>query len=250
MVKAPESSDGLELPSFADRLPDLSQALREAADELLVAPKNQSYLPVWEDLYATAHSLKGVLSLLACPKDLSEFIVALNAQLVEGLAGAGVCRETQGAGRAFRELAELLGTPAPVSIPGEKLREWLDRFHDLYTRDIEHAGRLKEIPAHLFYVNEFVSKKAREITLLKLNHVVVEDEILLDHIPLWRTQLRQALVSQEFGRGILVNFLPFLSPEGSRRLKVWAWVAAASHSRASLKQRIKEVMPGAHLSKV
>ena len=99
-------------------------------------------------------------------------------------------------------------------------------------------------------MSEFGSKKAREISLLKLNFCGVEDETRLDEIPLWRTQLQEALNSREFGRGLVVNFLPFLSPEGSRTLKVWAWVAAASYSRASLKQRVKEVMPKATITKL
>lgn len=250
MHKAPESSAGLELPKFADRLPDLQQALREAGAELQAAPKSQSYLPAWEDLYSAAHGLKGVLQLLSCPEGLAGFIVAFNEALVSGLSGPSVCRETQAAGAKFIQLAALLDEPEPEKIPVQALHDWLGEFRQLYKLDVDHNERLKEIPPHLFYVNEFVSKKAREITLLHLNHCAVEDEILLDHIPLWRTQLRQALISEEFGRGILVNFLPFLSPEGSRRLKVWAWVAAASHSRASLKQRIKETMPNTHLSKV
>ncbi|RZA00170.1 MAG: hypothetical protein EOP11_18620 [Proteobacteria bacterium] len=106
------------------------------------------------------------------------------------------------------------------------------------------------MPAHLFYVNEQVSKKAREISLLGLNHCVVEDQILLDEIPLWRTQLNEALLHAEFGRGLVVNFLPFISSEGSQSLKVWAWVAAATHSRAALKSRVKEVMPRVTISKL
>jgi hypothetical protein len=250
MPKAPESFAGLELPKFADRLPDLQQALREVGSELMDAGKNQSYLPAWEDLYSAAHGLKGVLKLLSCPDELAKFIVALNETLVSGLAGNLVCRETKSAGEEFQRLATLLQAPEPEKIPVKELNAWITNFTKLYKEDVAHSERLKEIPAHLFYVNEFVSKKAREISLLNLNHCVVEDEILLDHIPLWRTQLRQALICEEFGRGILVNFLPFLSPEGSRQLKVWAWVAAASHSRASLKQRIKEVMPNVQLSKV
>ena len=108
---------------------------------------------------------------------------------------------------------------------------------------------MESIPSHHSYVNEFVSKKAREIQLLNMNHCVVEDEALLDDIPLWRANLNEALNSPEFGRGILVNFLPLLSPEGSRTLKLWAWVAASSLSRASLKQRIKEVMPKTQITK-
>lgn len=250
MSRPPESSAGLELPKFGDRLPDLVQALRDAGKELESAPKQQSYLPSWEDLYAVAHSLKGVLELLSCPEPLARFIRDFNQLLLDGLSGPCVCRKTQAAGAAFLQLASLLDSDTPETIDVAILNKWLEEFRPLYDLDVDHAERLKEIPPHLFYVNEFVSKKAREITLLKLNHLAVEDEILLDDIPLWRTQLKQALVSPEFGRGILVNFLPFLSSEGSRHLKVWAWVAAGSHTRASLKQRIKEIMPSTRLGKV
>jgi len=247
----PEAPAKPELPNFSDRLPDLTQALRQAGRDLVEAKPSQSYIPYFEDVYTIAHSLKGVTGILNCPQPMTDFIVALNQELLKCLSGSSLCRKNKEAGEAFLALAEALDRDQPAETADPALlANWLPKLTALYCEDIGHEARLQEIPPHLFYVNEFVTKKAREISLLHLNYTVVEDEIRLDEIPLWRTQLSEALLSPEFGRGIVVNFLPFLSSEGSRTLKLWAWVAAASYSRAALKQRIKEIMPKATLTKL
>lgn len=243
----PGQPGGPELPNFSDRLPDLTMALRQAGRDLAASKPNQSYIPYFEDIYAVAHGLKGVLTILNCPEAMARFVIELNELLLRTLSGPSICRKTKEAGEAFLALADLLDRE---SLDGAELQAWLPRFEGLLTEDAAHEERMAGIPPHLFYVNEFVSKKAREISLLGLNHTVVEDEVLLDSIPLWRTQLQEALIYPEFGRGLVVNFLPFLNSQGSRSLKLWAWVAAASHSRAALKQRIKEVMPKATLTKL
>jgi hypothetical protein len=248
--KPAECSGGPELPLFSDRLPDLIQSLHQAAEGLTHAPPKQSYIPYWEDLYAVAHGLKGVLKILSCPAGVAEAVTLLTGTLVEALSGDRVCRDGAKAAALFSRLALLLDAADLERATASGLRPPIDELESLYERDVPHEERLKEIPPHLFYVNEFVSKKAREITLLGLNHCVVEAEILLDEIPLWHTQLNEALRTPDGGRGLMVNFLPFLSPEGSRKLKVWAWVAAATHSRAALKQRIKEEMPSVALTKL
>jgi hypothetical protein len=245
---ARELSGNPDLPKFSDRLPDLILALKQTGQELSRSVPNQSFLPFWEDLYARVHSIKGVLKILSCPEPLGDFIRDLNDTLVQGLSGEAVCRQTKEAGAAFERLAALLDAGVEkIDVPG--LRKWLLEFQKLYTRDEPHSERVKRIPPHLYHVNELVTKKAREIELLQLNHCVIEDEILLDEVALWRTQLSEALTS-DFGRGLVVNFLPFISPEGSRYLRVWAWVAAPTHSRAELKQRIKELMPKAKIGKL
>jgi hypothetical protein len=225
--------------------------LRQAGRELLECKPKQTYLPYFEDVYTVAHSLKGVIIILNCPEAMSNFVLALNSLLLKTLCGPEVCRENKDAGMLFLQLADALDREKPAETTDmAMLNAWLPKLEKLFTHDVAHEERMKEIPGHLFYVNEFVSKRAREISLLGLNHTVVEDEILLEGIPLWRTQLQEALVFPEFGRGIVVNFLPFLSSQGSKSLRIWAWVAAASHSRAALKQRIKEVMPKATLTKL
>ncbi len=240
-----------KLPNFSDRIPDLTQALRQAGRDLTEAKPNQSYIPYFEDAYSAAHSLKGVIGILECPKEMAEFVLSLNVLLLKTLSGASICRQNKDSGEVLLKMADTLDREdAAQTSDIAELTSGLAKLSSLFREDLEHEARLKEVPPHLFYVSEFVSKKAREISLLKLNYCVVEDETRLDEIPLWRTQLHEALNSREFGRGMVVNFLPFLSPEGSRTLKVWAWVAAASHSRASLKQRIKEVMPKATLTKL
>ena len=225
--------------------------LRQAGRDLSNSKPSQTYLPYFEDIYQVAHSLKGVILILNCPEAMANFILALNEALLKTLCGEDVCRRTNEAGALFLQLADVLDKERPAeSANTTVLNAWLPRLEALFEPDAGHEKRMLEIPTHLFYVNEFVSKRAREISLLGLNHTVVEDEILLDDIPLWRTQLQEALLSPDFGRGLVINFLPFLSSEGSRSLKLWAWVAAASHSRAALKQRIKEVMPKATLTKL
>ena len=248
--ETPASSGAPELPRFGDRLPDLLQALRQGAAGLAAAPPRQSYIPYFEDMYAVAHGLKGVLQLLACPPDLAAAITLLAGNFTSVLSGELVCRRHADAARLLEEIAHRIDQPDLAALRLADLQEPIQALTAVYEKDRAHEERLKEIPAHLFYVNEFVSKKAREITLLGLNHCVVEDEILLDEIPLWRTQLAEALQVPDSGRGLVVNFLPFLSPEGSRKLKVWAWVAAGTSSRAALKQRIKDIMPAVAITKI
>jgi hypothetical protein len=248
---APDVPPSPDLPNFSDRLPDLTQALRQAGRDLAEAKPNQSYIPYFEDVYAISHSLKGVTRILSCPKPMEDFILDLNVALVRTLSGTAICRKLHEAGALFESMATHLDCDDPAQAADTAgLAAALAKLCELYEEDLDHDARLAEIPPHLFYVNDFVSKKAREITLLHLNHCVVEDEARLDDIPLWRTQLNEALNSPEFGRGMVVNFLPFLSPEGSRTLKLWAWVAAATYSRAGLKQRVKEVMPKATITKL
>lgn len=244
------SSGNPELPRFSDRLPDLVHVLRQTGRDLESARATQSYLPYWEDAYTAVHSLKGVLKILNCPEELHAFVLSLNDFFWQGVAGDKICRNVTAAGEQLSALAQLLDQDATEKISIPNLQERLNTLTALYAADQAHPERRACVPAHLFHVNEFVTKKAREVQLLNLNQCVVEDEILLDEIPLWRTQLNEALLFQEFGRGLVVNFLPFLSPEGSRHIKVWAWAAAASHSRAALKQRIKEVMPKVALTKL
>jgi hypothetical protein len=247
----PEIPGSPGLPNFSDRLPDLTQALRQAGRELCEAKANQSYIPFFEDVYATAHSLKGVTRILSCPKPMEDLIVELNVQLVRALSGTSICRQLTATGTTLLAMAQALDIDRPAEEADlGLLHKQIEQLTALYEEDVSHEARLADVPAHLFYVNDFVSKKAREITLLNLNHCVAEAEARLDDIPLWRTQLNEALVSPEFGRGIVVNFLPFLSSEGSRSLKLWAWVAAASHSRASLKQRVKDLLPKVTITKL
>lgn len=236
------------LPKFQDRLPDLISCLRQCGGELAKANNKQSYIPYWEDVYAIAHNLKGVTRILPTPPEMVKFIERFTDILHSALAGDRVCRENKQSGTIFQKMASLLDSDGNIGF--SSLQELCSELEKLLTVDKNHEERLAEIPSHLFYVNEFVSKKSREIKILDLHSCVVEDEILLEEIPFWRTQLNEALIHQEFGRGILVNFLPFLSSEGSKNLKVWAWVAAASHSRASLKQRLKEIMPKVKLGKI
>lgn len=248
---APDLPAGPDLPNFSDRLPDLTMALRQAGRELCASKASQTYLPYFEDVYNVAHALKGVILILDCPEAMANFILSLNQTLLKTLCGTDICRRNKEAGELFLQLGDALDREKPAeSADMGLLGAWLPKLESLFTADVGHEERMKEIPAHLFYVNEFVSKRAREVSLLSLNQTVVEDEVLLDGIPLWRTQLLEALVYPEFGRGIVVNFLPFLSSHGSKSLKLWAWVGAASHSRAALKQRIKEVMPKATLTKL
>ena len=105
------------------------------------------------------------------------------------------------------------------------------------------AGRLSK---HL--VRHFAERGTRVLTRCGQRFWPGKEAIELALV--WRTQLTEALSSAEFGRGLVINFLPFLSPEGSRKLKVWAWVAASTHTRAALKMRIKEVMPKVAITKV
>jgi hypothetical protein len=182
---------------------------------------------------------------------MEDLIVELNVQLVRALSGTSICRQLTATGTTLLAMAQALDIDRPAEEADlGLLHKQIEQLTALYEEDVSHEARLADVPAHLFYVNDFVSKKAREITLLNLNHCVAEAEARLDDIPLWRTQLNEALVSPEFGRGIVVNFLPFLSSEGSRSLKLWAWVAAASHSRASLKQRVKDLLPKVTITKL
>lgn len=254
MQQAPSKTKGSlgtpELPSFSDRLPDLITAVRSASNELSQAQDSESYIPYWEDLYSVVHSMKGILNLLTAPKFMTDFIMKFSDLLNDALNGAFLARDKKSSSQIFNEIADLLERPEFKFQEGDPLFGKVEQLQGSLSQDLGHQERLKEMPSHLFYVNELVSKKAREVKLLGFNDCVVEDVILLDQIPFWRAQLLDALRSPEFGRGFIVNFLPFLSPEGSRSIRVWAWIAAASNTRAALKQRVKDVMPRVHIAKV
>jgi len=246
---AEECSEELSLPNFRDRLPDLILSLKQSGNSLQSTSTRQSYLPYWEDLYMVAHTLKGLVRLLVCPPEMAKFILDLNELLHSALGGPFLCRNLKDCGKYFLSLSDLLEAEED-KMDFQALEKTLGQIRSLLAQDIDHEERLASVPAHLFYVNDFVSKKAREIHLLQLHQCVIEDKILLEEIPFWRGQVNEALLFPEFGRGLVVNFLPFLSPEGSSKLNVWCWVAAASHSRASLKQRLKEVLPSVAIGKI
>ncbi len=251
MPASPKESSGiLEFPSFTDRLPDLILAVRTASQDLSASKPTESYLPYVEDLYTVLHGLKGSLNLIKIEKEFEVFVLRFCELLSNCLQGEFVIRDKAKIGSVLDGIREILEHPQLQHHEGVGLQQKLDQFQELMMKDIPHAERIKLMPSYVFYVNDLVSKKAREVSELKFNDCVVEDTVMLEQIPFWRAQLNNALHCPEFGRGIVVNFLPLLSHEGSRSVKLWAWVAAGSLSRATLKQRIKDVMPKVTITKL
>lgn len=236
-----------ELPRFEDRVPDLVQVLRNVGSELESLKPHNSYLPAWEDLHAALHSMKGIVNILATPLGMGDFITRFTHLAGEALTGTFVIRRGSEVAQILRKVADLLEAHR-FSLA--ELGQTIDQLPGLMERDIPHEERLSDIPEDLYYVSDLVSKKAREIALLGWNHCLVEDQILLEQIPFWKTQLLQALEIETRGRGFIVNFLPFIGPEGGRELKVWSWVGAPTDSRAALKQRIKEVMTKVQITSI
>ncbi|MFM9458640.1 hypothetical protein, partial [Streptomyces europaeiscabiei] len=76
--------------------------------DLSEARANQSYIPYFEDVYAVAHSLKGVTRILECPKAMEDFILDLNETFVRALSGPSLCRKLAEAGAVFLAMADLL----------------------------------------------------------------------------------------------------------------------------------------------
>ncbi|NUM89628.1 MAG: hypothetical protein HUU37_10520, partial [Bdellovibrionales bacterium] len=222
---------------------------RHVAQELAALGPHNSYLPAWEDLHAGLHSLKGIVNILATPPGMGDFIVRFTHLTGEALAGSSVIRRGKEMADALLPIAQLL-EQGNGSWNLAELSRSLDKIPPLMEPDIPHERRLEDIPADLYYVSELVSKKAREIALLRWNHCIVEDQILLDQVPFWKTQLLESLEIENRGRGFVVNFLPFIGPEGGRELKVWAWVGAPTDTRAALKQRVKAVMPKVQITSI
>jgi len=242
-----ESFDPVNLPHFRDRLPDLFEALHTTAHQLKKISKHHSYLPYWEDLYSVLHSLKGVTQILPCEPELVETILALNNCMMKAYSGPFLIREHE---KVSGILLQLKNSFSQIPLATNTIKTELEQLQKTFILDIDHKSRTAKMPPALFYINEFVSKKFRETELLHLNHCVIEDEILLQEIPNWRKKLEQFLDHPEFGRGFIINFLPFISSEGSRKVKVWTWIALATPTRAALKQQVKEHIPSVHISKL
>jgi hypothetical protein len=251
MPASPKELSGIpDFPAFSDRLPDLILAVRTAAQDLSASKPTESYLPYIEDLYLVLHGLKGSLNLIKIDKPMETFVLRFCELLSNCLQGELVIRDKAKAGSVLDGIREILEHPQLQHHEGDDLQQKLDQLEATTLKDIPHAERIKLMPSYVFYVNDLVSKKAREVSVMKFNDCVVEDTVMLEQIPFWRAQLNNALHCPEFGRGIVVNFLPLLSHEGSRSVKLWAWVAAGSLSRATLKQRIKDVMPKVTITKL
>ena len=238
-----EKSSGLSnLPSFEDRLPDLVLVIQNSARKLETVTPPGSYLPTWEDLYQSVHSMKGVVGILKAPEPLRLFILNFHEAIAAATVGQKVVRDTAATAKCLAEIANHLNqkiSALDVKFLDKKVRE----IESLYVDDLPHEKRTESIPGDLYYVSEIVSKRVREMLHFGWSHCIVEDEILLEHIPFWRAQLQESLVLPDGNMGLLINFLPFISSEGSRTLKVWAWVAAPTDSRAALKQKVKDEMP-------
>lgn len=217
-------------------------AIHASARGLALLKPPGSYLPLWEELYHAIHNTKGVMQILKTPEKMQRFLLSFHQTILAATTGPQVVRSAAEVAARLVEIADHLDkkTQNPdFTFLEKKLRE----IESLYTNDLSHEKRIETIPENLYYVNDFVSKKVREIQVLGWNHCIVEDEILLEQIPFWRAQLQESLALPSKNQGLLVNFLPFINSEGSKTLKVWAWVAAPTDSRAALKQRIKEEMP-------
>ncbi len=238
-----EKSSGLSnLPKFEDRVPDLVQALKTCGYALSPLKPPNSYLPFWEELYQAVHTMKGIVNILKASAEMRAFLVSLHETILAATTGTKVVRANAEIGAKLIELASHLEANFERPDYGFLEKKTLE-LAALYTEDLPHHERITVVPGDLYYVNEFVSKKVREIQALEWNHCLVEDDILLEQIPFWRAQLQQSLTLPDGNRGFVVNFLPFISSEGSKMLKIWAWVAAPTDSRAALKQRIKDEMP-------
>lgn len=242
-----ESSDLAKLPHFRDRLPDLLETLQSIGNRIQALPNTQSYIPYWEDLYTNLHGLKGVTQILPCEPELASFIVELCESVLCAYGGNKILRDYKKTGALLLRTKDCL---AKANFSGETAQNLVQELQQLFTDDLPHREREKLMPAHLFYVNDFVSKKFRETQLLNINHCVIEDEIFLNEIPEWRKKLDAFLDHEEYGRGFIINFLPFIQSEGSRKVKIWAWIALATPTRATLKQRIKESIPQVTITKI
>ncbi|MCO5142128.1 MAG: hypothetical protein M9962_03455 [Oligoflexia bacterium] len=237
----PETPLDASLPSFFDRIPEFSNCIKSVHNQIYVDSK-QSFIPYWEEVYQKAHSLKGVLKILNCPEALAESFVRLTDTFANAVSGPFICRNLEEAKKHIEDLGKIFDQESKF-ISAKSLTDWITKFESMHEKDIDHNERMKNISLGLFYINPFVSKKIREVELLHLHHCVAEEEILLSDLPTWRAQLENSIHEEGKGRGLIVNLLPLISPEGSRTIKVWAWVAANTESRAQLKQHVKEHLP-------
>ncbi len=242
-----EYFDPANLPELRDRIPDLTDALEQCAKALQKLPKNKSYLPAWEDLYMVTHALKGVSKLLPAEQSLITAVIELSDTVALALQGNSLVRDHAKTAEILLQIKELL---EKEKISVENSQSVLQNLRASYIDDLTHQERLKEMPTNLFYVNEIVTKKYRETVLKNIFHCVLEDEILLQEIPSWRMELDQFLNHKDFGRGFVINFLPFINSEGSSKIKIWAWIALGTTTRAELKQRVKESLPNVSIAKV
>ena len=244
----PELSEELDFPSIFDRLPDFAQKLKSEANALQQAPAHQSYLPYWESIYKPVHALKGSLGLLACPVELRNFILQLNSCLVAGIREDKIVTNLAKAGSKFMALASKLERLKEETVATAGLKEDIESIVALYETDLTHSERASTIPPKTAFIDEFTSKKIREMYRLGLCHFSLHEKMMLEQLPVWNKSLEESLVFSEGGRGLVINYLPMLRGVLVSQFHVWAWVACEESHAEYLLAILKQKFPKANFS--
>ncbi|PMV51538.1 hypothetical protein, partial [Pseudomonas sp. FW305-3-2-15-C-LB3] len=90
------------------------------------------------------------------------------------LQGPNIIRDKIRASQILAGVTEILEHPQLKTQEGASVMQLLDQLQGIMITDLDHAERIAGMPPYVFYVNDLVSKKAREVSLLKFNDCVVE----------------------------------------------------------------------------
>jgi hypothetical protein len=230
------SFDPIDLPHFADRLPELASESDICAENLETGV-HKSYLPAFERLHAFVHGLKGVTKILQASTREEKFICDYNEALLLAIKEEFILERRLECAGLLRSIANQLR--AAKFLGREKV---LEEFKALYVKDLNHEERMQFVPSGLAYVNEFVSKRAREAHLLELREYFLESTISLEELPRWQEKIQIAMNEGIPRAGLFINFLPFIQTERSKEVRAWAWVGV-DQDDDEFADFVKEIIP-------
>jgi hypothetical protein len=234
-----ESSAPNSLPSIRDRLPDLVLAMEETLRQLAIHHRPQ--ILAWDRLYQTVHSVKGLLNILPCEVALRDFLLQFNlilSQLVEGICAP---KQPSSSGETLQEMVAILNA-TPLDYTLEKsLKKFKDSLVKTETQNLP-------LPFTLHYPDPKVNARWQEAARLSYSILFVEDNILLQQIPEWKTKLAKTidLVSGELG--FVIHTMPFIFADSSRNIKLWTCLAIPQTKFENVKNEIKSQFPKATIT--
>lgn len=232
------SSAPNNLPALRDRLPELCHEIELSIQGL--KKSNRSALLAVEPLYEKVHSLKGLTKILQTEETLSKFLFSFNEDLSQICKGASsVCMRDECATQ-LEKINQLLHSSPIVSV---EINNALLVFRKTLKK-IDAAAT--ELPFTMPTPDARAYSRWHEAKQLGYKCFSVEESILLQEIPKWRSGLLECMKRNSEDRAFLVHSIPFVFAEASRSVRFWVCFAVPKEMEYSLLNQIKSQLPGAH----
>lgn len=229
------------LPSYQDRLPKLLDLILETARRMRNLPEVASYLPNWEPLYESVHSLKGLVKIIECSEFEKDSIIALSDSCGKIAVGNLAVRNGPIIAKDLLLIHDQLKNNLNIELALNELCkhcnvEW------------EHSERMQQIRAPRNDLSDFSSKRAYELEKFKFRSKTYAETIDLTDFPNWHKKLSNAVRGDDKDRrGLLVACTPnFIAATNNRnQIEAWAWVAPGRPDDSSVFQRVEIALPNA-----